>query len=238
MTTRDDSLARPKVTFGHAGGTADALEPMRWQRLPGLLFGVAALAALVAAIALVVTWPTHEVHTVPVNTPGTTMPPAATPAGPPPGVPQVAPPVERVVQQVPRATRVSPPANRAPSGGVPPIQSPLPVTTSPVITPPVVTTHVTKPVVTTQPEGQCTPPECITVPECTPSNCIIDPGGVGPTPGGGGATPKSGGTGQPNPIGDPVTGSGGQQPDNGGDGESGGWEDELCPDNLPLGAVC
>lgn len=219
-------LARPTVTFGQTGSAADAPEPSPWGWLPGVLFGAAAFAALVAAIALVVTWPTHGVRTVPVGTPGTTAPQATTPADVAPEAPQVAPPVQTVIQQVP-AARPQPPAQRAPGGGVPPIHSPVPAPTTPVVITPVVTT----PVVTPQPkEGSCTPPECITVTQCTPSNCVVDPAGVGPAPGGGGATRNSGGTGEPDPI-------RGTDPASGGSGVRDGVA-ENCPADLPPELIC
>jgi len=230
MTPTDDgdprSLARPKVTFDHTGSAADAVEPLRWRWLPGALFGAAALAALVAAIALVVTWPAHEVSTVPINAPGTSASQAATPPEIRTDAPQLAPPIEKVVQQ----TLVSAPAPRAPGDRVPPIQSPAPATVTRVVTTPVVTTPViapvtdpvTTPVVTSQRnEGGCTPPECITVTECTPSNCVVDPAGVGPAPGGGGATRNSGGDGRSD--------SGGSAEDD--------WLNN-CPANLPPGMMC
>jgi hypothetical protein len=117
-----------------------------WYRKPGVLFGGAAAAALIAVGALVATWQMGGVSTTPANTSGTPsqqsqVPPAPAPASPAPAPPMPSQPV--VVQQpapqqapqyvprqqapAPRFVPNNPAPKQAPAGTGPSVGPPSPV---------------------------------------------------------------------------------------------------------------
>jgi hypothetical protein len=160
--------ARPQVHFAHGDDSAvEALPPLPWYQRPIVLFGAALCAVLLAGLGLTATWNTGGVATAPAGTTGTTTPSVASPLEGPSPAPVMAPPATATVvvqQQAPTAPR----RQQAPA---PPVAAPAAPPPAPVVTSPPTTTstsHAPEP-------GQCTPPNCITVPSCAPPHCIIDP---------------------------------------------------------------
>lgn len=136
-------LARPEVRFEHADSSAvTQLQPLPWYRRPGVLFGAAACAALLAATVLIATWRPDGVATPAVTTAVSTT--VAVPAPLPPQLPATAPaPVtETVVVQQPtpgvaRREQASQAPRLAPPPKAPPADPTAPEAIPPVITDPV-----------------------------------------------------------------------------------------------------
>lgn len=211
--------ARPEVRFKR--GEQSAIEqypPLPWYRQPTVLFGAAACAALVAVVGLVLTLRSGGVSMTPAVT--TQSPTATTSLVAPVEAPPPAATETVVVQQAPPpwrqpalAPRVAPPPTTV-------------VTTTTVVTSPA-------PVTTGPSTSQCTPPNCITVPEPDPRNCGYTGQCPGPTTDPVIAVPE------PGPTNCGYTGDCGTLPGNGGgSGDPGSTWTDLRPANLPPGAVC
>ncbi|WP_233213326.1 Hsp70 family protein [Mycobacterium hubeiense] len=252
--------ARPEVQFAHGEGSAmEEIPPLPWYRRPGVLFGAAAFLAVLATVGLVLTSRIEGLSPAPAGTTGTpttTTPPVAGPVdAPPPAAPP--PATQSVVQQAPQqapaprrqqapAQRVAPPPRQAPAPqpAPPPRQAPPP---NPPPAPPstaiVTSTTIVTSVAPPEPSPECTPPNCIPVPEPGIENCgytgecpgtTTDPVIVVPEP----APENCGYTGECGSG----AGSGDITPDPGG-GSTGGTgngdtEWTHCPSDLPPGYVC
>jgi hypothetical protein len=121
-------------------------EPRSWQRLPLLLFGVAAVVALVAVggVAIALTSATDETRPTPTTAPVTaTSPPAPPPTSiaPPPPPPTTEAPPQNVVTVTSEAPPPPPPTET--------VTVERPVTTTMTTTQPTTTTTTTPPTTTT-----------------------------------------------------------------------------------------
>lgn len=228
----DTASARPEIQFEQRDyDTFEATTTLPWYRRAGFLFSAAAIAAVLAVAGLIMTRTVGGVTPTPVGTTVTTSPSVTAP--PPPAslqAPPRAPAPETVVvhQQAPSgAPRQQGPAPRV----VPPPQQVSPAPSTAVVTSTTVVTSTATPTT-----SQCAPPDCITVPEPDPENCGVtgdcgdtttDPVIPQPVP----DIVNCGYTGDCGP--ESTGGSGPSTPGTGGDPVT-----ELCPADLPDGAVC
>jgi hypothetical protein len=139
--------ARPRAQY--VPPTEPIKEPRTWQRLPQLVFGVAALIALLAVGGVAVALTSASDSTKATQPPSTAKSAAPTSAAPPPPPPS-SPPVQTVTvtSELPPPPPPPPPP---PTTTVPPPTTTHIITTTPPTTTPTTTTATTTPTTTTPP---------------------------------------------------------------------------------------
>lgn len=177
-TAPGSTAARPAVEFSHEEEMFDAEPaPLPWYKRPGILFGAAAAAVLLAAGGLAVTLTSSEGDSTPVTETSTTYSMGPSPEGPPPE------PVTTVTEGpdgVKTTTVVAPPPPPPETTTSAPETTTTtnPTTTTTTTTPPTTTTTTTKPPTTTTQPPTTTKPPTTTQPPATTTAAAEGDGGA------------------------------------------------------------